>query len=597
MKDWRRTVTCGELSSGDEGRQVVLNGWVTGLRDHGGILFLDLRDRYGRTQLVADTDAPAELLEEIRSLQAETVIAARGLVRLRAEGQANPDRTTGEIEVALQEIQVLGPSRPVPFEIVDKEESSQETRLRFRYLDLRRRPMLEALEARSRFLMAVRSRLHEEGFLEVETPILTKATPEGARDYLVPSRVHPGKFYALPQSPQLFKQLLMVGGVDRYFQVARCFRDEDLRADRQPEFTQIDLEMSFVEEEDVLSTVENMVSAAFKEGFGIDAPAPFPRLTWKEAMDRFGSDKPDLRFGLEIVDFTREAKDSAFRVFSGAVASGGVVRGIRVPGGAERISRKGLDALEGAAREGGAKGLAWLKIAAGGKTAGPLSRFYQGEELEKLVAAFGAGEGDLLLFGAGGERVVATSLGLVRSALGGMLDLAKPGEFRFLWVTDFPLFEKEEKTGRWGPSHHPFTAPKDWSLEGLEEDPGSLLSRAYDLVLNGSEVASGSIRIHRADTQEEIFRFLGIGPGEAKAKFGFLLEALEYGAPPHGGIALGVDRLTALALGLDSIREVIAFPKTTSAACPLTGAPSAVSPDQLEELGIRVTSGEKPQGE
>ena len=589
MKDWRRNVTCGELTARDEGRDVVLNGWVVGVRDHGGILFLDLRDRYGVTQLVADTDAPASLLEEIRSLQAETVIAAKGKVRLRAPGRANPERSTGEIEVAVEEIQVLGSSRPVPFEIVDKEESSQETRLRFRYLDIRRRPMLRALEARSRFLMAAREWLHREGFLEVETPILTKATPEGARDYLVPSRVHKGKFYALPQSPQLFKQLLMVGGVDRYFQVARCFRDEDLRADRQPEFTQIDLEMSFVEEEDVLAAVEAMVSSAFQGGFGIEAPLPFPRLTWKEAMVRFGSDKPDLRFGLEIVDFTGNAKDSAFRVFSGAVASGGVVRGIRVPGGAEKITRKGLDSLEAAAREGGAKGLAWIK-SAGGKTAGPLSKFYQGEEWEKLREAFGVEEGDLLLFGAGPEAQVSTALGQVRTALGKMLDLARPGEFRFLWVTEFPLFEKEEETGRWGPSHHPFTAPRDWSLQGLEESPGEVLSRAYDLVLNGSEVASGSIRIHRADTQEKVFRFLGISPEEAERKFGFLLEALGFGAPPHGGIALGVDRLVALALGLDSIREVIAFPKTTSAACPLTGAPSEVSPDQLKDLGIRTIS-------
>ncbi len=594
MKDWRRNVTCGELTARDEGREVVLNGWVVGVRDHGGILFLDLRDRYGVTQLVADTDTPAELLERIRSLQAETVIAAAGKVRLRAPGRANPQRSTGEIEVALREILVLGPSKPVPFEIVDKEESSQETRLRFRYLDLRRRPMLEALEARSRFLMAVRSCLHEEGFLEVETPILTKATPEGARDYLVPSRVHPGRFYALPQSPQLFKQLLMVGGVDKYFQVARCFRDEDLRADRQPEFTQIDLEMSFVEEEDVLCAVERMVSRAFREGFGIDSPSPFKRLTWKEAMARFGSDKPDLRFGLEIVDFTGEAGDSPFRVFSGAVASGGVVRGIRVPGGAGKVSRKGLEALEAAAREGGAKGLAWLKVA-GGKAAGPLARFYQGGALENLLGRFGAEDGDLLLFGAGEEGTVSLSLGQVRLALGRMLDLAPAGEYRFLWVTDFPLFEKEEESGRWGPSHHPFTAPKDWSLEGLEERPGEILSRAYDLVLNGSEVASGSIRIHRRDTQERIFRFLGISPEEAERKFGFLLEALSFGAPPHGGIALGVDRLVALALGSDSIREVIAFPKTTSASCPLTGAPSRVSSEQLRELGIGLLE-EKREG-
>ncbi len=585
MKAWKRTVTCGELTEQEVGKKVVLNGWVDNRRDHGKVFFIDIRDRYGTTQVVVDGEERPGLMEAARKLGAETVVSVSGTVRRRAPGQDNPQRKTGKIEVSAEEMIVLSRSDPPPFEIVDKEETSQETRLKFRYLDLRRKPMQEALEARSRFIFGVREFLHSRDFVEVETPILTKATPEGARDFLVPSRIHPGKFYALPQSPQLFKQLLMVGGLDRYFQIARCFRDEDLRADRQPEFTQIDMEMSFVDEGDVLETTEEMLIYAFKKGFGIGLPSPFPRMTYREAMERFGTDKPDLRFGMEICDISDIAKESGSRVFSGSLGEGGKVKAICVSGG-ESFSRKGIEELEAKAKDSGAKGLLWMRMgASGGK--GPASKFFTQGLLERLAERLGVREGDLILFCAGKEDVVLTALGAVRVEVASRMGLPGKDEFKCLWVTDFPLFEKEKETGRWGPSHHPFTAPRDWELEGLEENPGSIISRAYDLVINGAEVGSGSVRIHKKEVQERIFSFLGITRKEAEAKFGFLLKAFQFGAPPHGGIALGVDRLVAIALGVPSIREVIAFPKTANATCLLTDAPSYVGEEQLRELHIR----------
>ena len=580
MADWRRTHTCGELRTEHVGQEVVLNGWVHARRDHGGIYFVDLRDRYGLTQVVLD-----ETITDAVRLSAEYVVSVRGEVVAREAQNVNAERPTGEIEVKAQGLEVLSASRTPPFELDSEVETAVETRLKYRFVDLRRAPMQKNLLHRARFISAMRRAFEAQGFVDVETPILTKATPEGARDYLVPSRVQPGKFFALPQSPQIFKQILMVSGFDRYYQVARCFRDEDLRADRQPDFTQLDMEMSFVEEEDVWAVWERVLGDTFRDAMGIELQTPFPRLRYREAMERFGSDKPDTRFGMELVDAAEWARRADFKVFHGALEAGGRVMGLTVPGGAD-LSRKEVDALGELAGQYGARGLAWWKAGAEGGS-GPLARFAAGDLAGELMGVMGAAEGDLCLFVADRQRVVQRALGELRVYLGRARGLIQEG-WNFLWVTHFPLFEFDEESQRWFSSHHPFTAPEDWDLGGEGADPGQLASRAYDLVLNGWEMGSGSVRIHRADVQQRVFELLGIGRAEQEAKFGFLLEALAYGAPPHGGFAVGLDRMVALTGGIDNIRDVIAFPKTATATDLMCGAPSRVRSDQLDEVHIQL---------
>ena len=579
-KDWRRTHTCGELRAANVGEIVTLNGWVSARRDHGGIYFVDLRDRYGLTQVVLGPEQA-----DAAKLGPEFTISVTGRVVAREPENVNSDRPTGEIEVIAERLEILSKSKTPPFPIDEAGDTALETRLKYRYLDLRGPAMQKNLVHRSRFINALRRSFERQNFVEVETPILTKATPEGARDYLVPSRVHPGEFYALPQSPQIFKQILMVAGMDRYFQVARCFRDEDLRADRQPEFTQLDMEMSFVEEDDVFAVWERALSETFREALGVELAVPFPRMSWGEAMERFGVDKPDMRFGLELVAVDEWARTSDFNVFkSVAEKPGGRVMGLVVPAKYE-LSRKDVTTLEESAKQLGAKGLAWWKASAQGG-AGPLAKFCAGERGATLMQRMDAKEGDTCLFVADQRNVVWRTLGDLRNQLGKRFGLSK-GERRFLWVTSFPMFEYDEKERRWFSSHHPFTAPVDWTMGGDDPDLSKLDSRAYDLVLDGWELGSGSVRIHRSDVQKRVFSILGVGPEEQQRKFGFLLEALSYGAPPHAGFAIGLDRLTAMTLGLDNIRDVVAFPKTTSAADLMCEAPSIVSREQLEEVHIR----------
>ncbi len=587
---WKRTHTCGELRASHVGQTVTLNGWVDARRDHGGIYFVDLRDRYGLTQIVLGKEH-----KDAGRIGPEFVLSVTGEVAARDAGNVNEKRETGTIELVVKELRVLAESPTPPIEVTDDLEAAVETRLRYRFLDLRRTPLQRNLAHRSRFVNAMRRAFERREFLEIETPILTKATPEGARDYLVPSRVHAGKFYALPQSPQIFKQILMVSGYDRYFQVARCFRDEDLRADRQPEFTQLDMEMAFVEEEDVFELWEGVLTDTFRDSMEIEVETPFPRMKFSEAMARFGSDKPDVRFGLELVAADAWAGESDFQVFKKVVESGGRVMGLVLPrepapGTTAELSRKEVEKLADVVSEYGAKGLAWWKASREGGS-GPLSRFCEGERAVALMEVMGAGEGDLCLFVADRESVVQRALGELRLRLAKRFELVPTDgrSFSFLWVTDYPMFEKDEATGRWSSSHHPFTAPVDWDLPGAEEDPGSVVSRAYDLVMNGWELGSGSVRIHRGDVQQRIFRILGLSPEEQESKFGFLLEALAHGAPPHGGLGLGLDRLVALTLGLDNIRDVVSFPKTASAADLMCNAPSTVAREQLDEVHIRLT--------
>jgi aspartyl-tRNA synthetase len=596
--DWRRTHTCGELRAQHVGARVTLNGWVHARRDHGGVYFVDLRDRYGITQVVLGPE-----LSEAVKLGPEYTISVSGNVVAREPHNVNPNRPTGEVDVVADRLEILSRSNTPPFPIDAEEEVAFETRLKYRYLDLRRPSMQRNLVHRSRFINAMRRAFERQNFVEVETPILTKATPEGARDFLVPSRVHPGEFYALPQSPQLFKQILMVAGMDRYFQVARCFRDEDLRADRQLEFTQLDMEMSFVEEDDVFRTWEQVLHETFRDAMGIEVAIPFPRMSWREAMERFGVDKPDLRFGLELVDVAEFARSSRFEPFKDAIARGERVMGLRVPA-IHALTRKDIDALVEQAKSNGAKGLAWWKpgpALSGQSGSGPLSKFVGGDEEAQLRTRMQAEDGDTLLFVAGRQSLVWRVLGDLRNTLGKKFGLAQ-GEWRFTWVTSFPMFEYDEQEKRWFSSHHPFTAPVDWSLGGAVGEPGrsvdlaALVSRAYDLVLNGWELGSGSVRIHRSDVQQKVFEILGIGPEDQKRKFGFLLEALSYGAPPHAGFAIGLDRLCALSLGMDGIRDIIAFPKTASASDLMTDAPSSVAPEQLAEVHVRsvLPAGSKP---
>ncbi|HHV76952.1 MAG TPA: aspartate--tRNA ligase [Syntrophothermus lipocalidus] len=587
----KRTHSAREIAPLLVGQRVVLNGWIDTRRDHGGLIFVDLRDRSGVVQLVFSPDVDEKAFRLAEEMRSEHVIGAEGVVRMRPEGTENLNLETGTVEVYVDKAEIFSRAKTPPFYIEDGIEVDEHLRLRYRYLDLRRPEMKNNLVFRHRVIKAMRDFLDKRGFLEIETPILTKSTPEGARDYLVPSRVHPGEFFALPQSPQLFKQILMVAGMEKYFQVARCFRDEDLRADRQPEFTQLDIETSFVEEEDIFELVESMLSEVIEEVMGRRVDTPFLRLTYQEAMTRYGTDKPDLRFGLEITDVTEIVRGVDFKVFSTAIASGGVVRALNAKT-CGSFSRKEIDDLTALALKLGAKGLAWINVTTDGLKS-PITKFISEEIMEKMLAALKAEPGDLILFGADQEEVVCRVLGNLRLELGKKLKLAREEDLSFVWITDFPLLEYDDEEKRYVAVHHPFTAPRIEDIPRLEQEPLGVRSRAYDLVLNGTEVGGGSIRIHQRELQERMFSLLGMSQDEAKQKFGFLLEAFEYGTPPHGGIAFGVDRLLMLLSGRESIRDVIAFPKTQSAVCPMTGAPSEVSERQLKELGIRVRSKQK----
>ena len=585
LGDWQRSCYAGTLRADDESREVVVMGWVNVRRDHGGVIFVDLRDRSGLVQLVFNPEHSPAAHAVAGDIRSEFVVAARGKVSRRTPETVNPNLPTGEIEVMVNEARILNRARPTPFAIDDGDVVAEATRLKYRYLDLRRPAMQENLILRHRLTKTIRDYLDRHEFLEIETPVLGRSTPEGARDYLVPSRISPGEFYALPQSPQLYKQLLMVSGYDRYFQIVRCFRDEDLRADRQPEFTQIDLEMSFVRQDDVLLLVEGMLAEVFALR-GVEVPRPMPRLTYAEAVGRFGTDRPDLRFGLELVEITDLVRGVEFKVFRDVAERGGMVKALRVPDG-NRLSRKDLDSMPEVVAPYGAKGVAWVKLNADGWQS-PIAKFFTAEQRSAVEKACEAAVGDVVLFVADTAKVVNESLAALRLHLGNLLKVIPNNRFSFVWVTDFPLLEYSPEDKRYVAVHHPFTAPATEDLDRLESDPGAARAQAYDVVLNGTELGGGSIRIHRPDVQARVFALLGISETEARDKFGFLLDALAYGAPPHGGLALGLDRLCMLLCGADSIRDVIAFPKTQRAACLMTEAPSPVDPRQLRELGLRL---------
>ncbi len=578
-----RDTTLQGISPVDAGRKVRLAGWVAGVRDHGGMVFFNLRDRYGVVQVTAGSQPPG-IMEAARQLKPEYVVSVLGEIRPRPAGLANPGMPLGSVEIAAEEIEILNPSAPLPFVLAEGEEVSPAMRMKYRYLDMRRPAVRDALLLRSKTAMEARNFLASKGFVEVETPMLTRSTPEGARDFLVPSRVHPNTCYALPQSPQLFKQLLMIGGFDRYFQIVKCFRDEDQRADRQPEFTQIDVEMSFVVADDVMAVAEELALQLLSKIAGATLPSPLMRMKFSDAMNMYGSDKPDLRFGLEIADATACAAGCGFKAFASAAAEGGVVRGLRVPGAAG-WSRKQISEVEDAAKKAGLPGLAVFKAEASG-LASSIAKHFERSSLESIARALSAGPGDLLLLAAGRKKTVSKGLGEVRLKIGRDSGLAKPGDFKMFWIVDPPLLEYNEEEKRLDAVHHPFTMPRPEDVPLLDTNPEAVRAQAYDLVLNGHEVAGGSIRIHRQDLQEKVFGLIAIDKATAREKFGFLLEALTFGAPPHGGIAFGFDRFVAMLLGTDNITGVIAFPKTTRAFCPLTGAPGPVSDRQMEDLGI-----------
>ncbi|HEY9570975.1 MAG TPA: aspartate--tRNA ligase [Metalysinibacillus sp.] len=583
----KRTHTCGLLSEAQTGEKVVLKGWVQRRRDLGGLIFIDLRDREGIVQIVINPETAPEALAIAETVRSEFVIEVTGEVVLRDASQVNNNVATGKIEVIASTLVIINTAKTPPFAIEDRTDVSEELRLKYRYLDLRRPAMYETLKMRSDVTRTIRNFLQTEGFLEVETPILTKSTPEGARDYLVPSRVHEGEFYALPQSPQLFKQLLMVSGFEKYFQIARCFRDEDLRADRQPEFTQVDIETSFMSMDEVIETNERMMQAVMKEVKGIDVTVPFPRMPYQEAMNRFGSDKPDVRFGLELVQLSEIVKNSSFKVFASAVENGGEVKGINVKGAATNYSRKEIDALGEFAGVYGAKGLAWLKVTEEGLN-GPIAKFFEGEAATALIEALDGEAGDLFLFVADKKNVVADALGALRLKLGKELELIDESQFAFLWVVDWPLLEYDAEARRYTAAHHPFTRPFEEDVALMDTDPASVRAQAYDIVLNGYELGGGSLRIYEKELQQKMFKLLGFTEEEANEQFGFLLDAFEYGVPPHAGLALGLDRLIMLLAGRTNLRDTIAFPKTASASCLLTDAPSEVAPAQLADLHIRL---------
>ncbi len=586
LGDWKRSHYCGDISAADIGQEVVLMGWVQRRRDHGGLIFIDLRDREGIAQLALDPDRDPDAHGKAELVRNEFVVAARGVVSPRPEGTVNPKMKTGEVEVEVRELRLLNSAQTPPFMIDEFSEVAENIRLKHRYLDLRRGPLQRNLLLRHQVTKTVRRFLDDEGFIEVETPVLTKSTPEGARDYLVPSRVTPGNFFALPQSPQLFKQLLMVSGFDRYYQIVKCFRDEDLRADRQPEFTQIDCELSFVDRDQIIGIMEAMIAEVFEAALGVKISLPMTRITYTEAMARFGVDNPDLRFGLELVELSNLVKNSGFKVFAEVVKKGGIVKALNAKGCAS-FSRKEIDDLTEFAKVYGAKGLAYVKVQEDGSWQSPIAKFFTDKEIASIDQALQAEAGDLLLFVADSFRVTNETLGRLRGHLGHKLGLAKKDDYQFAWITDFPLLEWDGEARRHVAVHHPFTAPVEEDMALLDGDPGSVRAQAYDLVLNGSEIGGGSIRIHDQTVQKKMFSLLGIDAEEAEEKFGFLLNALEYGAPPHGGIAFGLDRLAMILTGSESIRDVIAFPKTQKATCLLSGAPGQVDNKQLRELSIR----------
>lgn len=582
----KRTHYCGALRATDAGKTVILMGWVQRRRDHGGVIFVDFRDREGLVQVVFNPELNPAVHQEAHRIRSEYVLAVQGKVRKRPEGMANPDLKTGEVEVMIDELEILNESKTPPFVLDAGEEISENVRLKYRYLDLRRPEIQKKIILRSQAATATREYFHGRGFIEIETPFLTKSTPEGARDYLVPSRVYQGMFYALPQSPQLFKQLLMVSGFDRYYQIVKCFRDEDLRADRQPEFTQVDLEMSFIDENDIIAIMEGYMAHLFGTCLGVTLETPFPRIAYKDAMERYGKDNPDTRFGMELKDLTDIVKECDFTLFQEVAAGGGVIKAIRIEDG-KKLSRKDLDGLKDYVAAYGAKGLAWARVNPDGWTS-PIFKYLKPLEVQQINARMEVQEGDLIAFVADKQGIVRDSLGNLRIHLARQLKLIDPAAFAFTWVTEFPLMEYSDTDKRFVSTHHPFTSPVMADLGFLETDPGRVRARAYDLVLNGSEIGGGSIRIHSQTVQAAIFKALGLGLDEARAKFGFLLDALEYGTPPHGGIAFGFDRLIMLMTGAESIRDVIAFPKTQKAACLLTDAPSKVSIEQLLELSLKI---------
>ncbi|SHG95065.1 aspartyl-tRNA synthetase [Thermosyntropha lipolytica DSM 11003] len=582
----KRTHSATELDVEHIGQEVVLNGWVDTRRDHGGLIFIDLRDRSGIIQIVFSPEVNEEAFRLAEKVRNEYVIAVKGKVCRRPEATENPNLKTGKIEIYVEKMEVLSSAKTPPFYIENGIDVDENLRLKYRYLDLRRPEMRDNLLLRHRVVKTIRDYLDSRGFIEIETPILTKSTPEGARDYLVPSRVHPGEFFALPQSPQIFKQLLMVAGMEKYFQIARCFRDEDLRADRQPEFTQLDMEMSFIDEEDIFSLVEEMMARIFEAGIGKKLATPFPRISYDEAMKKYGSDRPDLRFALEIVDITELVREVEFKVFSAAIESGGVVRALNAKT-CGSFSRKEIDDLTKIALACGAKGLAWIVVTEN-ELKSPITKFFTEEQMAGILKALDAQPGDLLLFSADSEEVVCRVLGTLRLELAKRLNLIDEDKLSFVWVIDFPLLEYDEEEKRYVAVHHPFTSPRLEDLDILEKSPEKVKARAYDLVLNGTEIGGGSIRIHRRDVQERMFALLGLNQEEVREKFGFMLDAFEYGTPPHGGIAFGIDRLVMIMAKRNTIRDVIAFPKTQSASCPLTNAPSPVTPKQLRELHIKV---------